>query len=114
MTPDHCEIGTDFHGYQVTFADNLCTNWDEAMITIDGKKVKVLDSLGYNHDIGAYVKRVEIDGKPQMAVGTRGSWRLWTARDRTRPLREAIANGWPNTGKAAAEDKAAKEDEGHG
>ena len=65
-------------------------------ITIDGKKVKVLSSLGYNHDVGAYVKEVEIDGKRQMAVGSRGCWRLWTAADRTWPLREAIARGWPS------------------
>lgn len=65
-------------------------------ITIDGKKVKVTSNLGYNHDVGAYVKEVEIDGKRQMAVGRPGHWRLWTAADRTRPLREAIAKGWPN------------------
>lgn len=64
-------------------------------ITINGRKVKVLSSLGYNHDIGAYVKEVEIDGQRQMAVGGPGYWRLWTARDRTQPLREAVARGWP-------------------
>lgn len=65
------------------------------MITIDGRKVKVLASLGYNQDVGAYVKEVEIDGKRQMAVGRPGAWRLWTPADRTRPLREAVARGWP-------------------
>lgn len=65
-------------------------------IMINGRKVKVLSSLGYNHDVGAYVKMVEIDGKREMAVGSPGYWRLWTAADRTRPLREAAARGWPN------------------
>ena len=51
-------------------------------ITIDGQKVKVLSSLGFNHDINSYVKEVEIDGVKHMAVGTRGSWRLWTPKDR--------------------------------
>jgi hypothetical protein len=75
----------------------FCITEDGAMaITIDGRKVKVLSSLGYNHDVGGYVKEVEIDGQRQMAVGGRGYWRLWTARDRTAPLREAVANGWPH------------------
>lgn len=65
-------------------------------ITINGRKVKVLSSLGYNHDIGAYVKEVEIDGERQMAVGGPGRWRLWTAADRTAPLRRAVAAGWPH------------------
>jgi hypothetical protein len=69
-------------------------------ITIDGRKVKVLSSLGYNHDVGAYVKEVEIDGQRQMAVGGPGRWRLWNAADRTRPLREAIARGWPHKDKS--------------
>jgi hypothetical protein len=74
-------------------------------ITINGKKVKVLSSLGYNHDVGAYVKEVEIDGQRQMAVGSPGYWRLWTAADRTRPLREAIARGWPNEPKGDLQNK---------
>lgn len=64
-------------------------------ITINGRKVKVLSSLGYNQDVGEYVKMVEIDGKREMAVGGPGRWRLWTPRDRTRPIREAAAKGWP-------------------
>ena len=64
-------------------------------ITINGRKVKVLESLGFQPSIGKYAKRVLIDGKEQMAVGGPGRWRLWTAEDRTRPLREAIARGWP-------------------
>lgn len=67
-------------------------------ITINGRKVKVLESLGYNPDVGDYVKMVEIDGQRQMAVGGPGRWRLWTARDRAAPLREAAAKGWPKPG----------------
>ena len=64
-------------------------------ITVNGVKCKVVESLGYNHDMGGYVKRVVYDGKEQMAVGGPGRWRLWTPTDRTQPLREAMARGWP-------------------
>ena len=67
-------------------------------ITIHGRKVKVLDSMGYNPDIGEHDKMVEIDGKRRMAVGGPGRWRLWTAKDRTEPLREAFERGWPKPG----------------
>jgi hypothetical protein len=67
-------------------------------ITVNGQKVKVLDKGGYNHDIGQYWKMVEIDGQRQMVVGGPGYWRLWTGADRARPLREAMAKGWPKKG----------------
>ena len=66
-------------------------------ITVNGKKVKVLDKGGYNCDIGMQTKVVEIDGKPVRVVGSAGYWRVWSPADRTRPLREAIARGWPKT-----------------
>ena len=65
-------------------------------ITVNGKKVKVLDKGGFNHDIGMHTKVVEIDGERVRVVGGAGHWRIWSAADRTRPLREAIARGWPN------------------
>ncbi|MFA5344750.1 MAG: hypothetical protein WC315_00525 [Candidatus Omnitrophota bacterium] len=47
------------------------------MITIEGKKYKVVESLGYNHDAGTYGKVVLVDGKERIAVGTRGCWKFW-------------------------------------
>ncbi len=64
-------------------------------ITIDGVKRKVVCDMGYNHSVGAYVKEVEIDGEFKIAVKRGGAWRLWGAGDRTKPLREAVARGWP-------------------
>lgn len=55
-------------------------------VTIDGQPYKVVESLGYNPDVGARVIRVEhVGGTTHVAVGSRGSYRLWTARDRVRP-----------------------------
>lgn len=65
-------------------------------ITINGRQYKVIDSGGYNHDIGAYWKMVKTPDGNLMVVGSRGSWRFWHPSDRTKPLREAIARGWPN------------------
>lgn len=67
-------------------------------ITVNGRKVKVLNKGGYNHDIGKNWKMVEIDGERKMVVGSAGYWREWTPADRTRPLREAAAKGWPKPG----------------
>jgi len=67
-------------------------------ITVEGQPYKVTDSGSYNHDIGQYWKRVATPDGEKMVVGTRGRWRFWTARDRTRPLVDAIAKGWPNPG----------------
>lgn len=64
------------------------------MVMVAGKKYKVVDSGSYNHDIGAYWKRVATDDGEKMIVGSRGSWRFWAAADRTRPLREAMEIGW--------------------
>lgn len=64
-------------------------------IMVQGKKCKVIDKGGYNCDIGQNWKMVELDGERVMVVGGRGFWRVWGPRDRTAPLREAIARGWP-------------------
>lgn len=63
-------------------------------ITVDGKKYKVTESGGYNHDVGAYCKWVSTPEGERMVVGSPGRWRFWTAKDRTRPLREAMEKGW--------------------
>lgn len=67
-------------------------------IEIDGASYKVLDSLGYNHDVGGYVKEVLTSDGPKMAVKQGALWRFWTARDRVAPLMEAVKRGWPNDG----------------
>ncbi len=67
-------------------------------ITVEGTTYKVTDKGHYNHDVGDYVKWVQTPDGEKMVVGSRGRWRFWTAEDRTRPLREAIAKGWPKPG----------------
>lgn len=58
---------------------------------------RVIESLGYNHDIGSRVNVVLHEGVERKAVGGgRYGWRFWTARDRVQPLvdhaeREAAA-----------------------
>lgn len=68
-----------------------------AKIDVEGYgKLKVLSSLGYVHDVGAHVKEVERpDGSPAKAVKRGQTWRLWGTADRTAPLLEAAAKGWP-------------------
>jgi hypothetical protein len=50
-------------------------------------KCRVIERLGFNHDVGARAAWVEHDGKGFMAVGNRGAWRKWSAADRAQPLR---------------------------
>ena len=64
-------------------------------VTIDGTKYKVTENMGYMPDVGSQVLMVERDGKECAAVRRAGKWWFWTARDRTVPLREAVARGWP-------------------
>jgi len=72
-----------------------------AGIEIDGKRYKVVESVGYNRDIGGYVKIVTtLDGEKTAVKQGRRSWRFWTARDRVQPLVDAIERGWPNDGAA--------------
>jgi len=60
-------------------------------------QLEVLDSLGYNQDIGAHSKEVRLpDGTAAIVVKRGGAWKCWSARDRIEPLREAIEKGWPH------------------
>jgi len=52
------------------------------MVTIDGKKYKVIENMGYNHSIGKYVKMVDDNRKERMAVKSGKEWRFWTAENR--------------------------------
>lgn len=75
------------------------------MVMVAGQKYKVIDIGAYSHDMGYYWKIVETPNGPKTIVGTRGQWRFWTAEDRTKPLRDAIAKGWPNKPKEAKSDE---------
>ncbi len=50
------------------------------LITVNGQKYKVVESLGYNHDAGAYAKVIMVDGKERIVVGTNGCWKFWVPR----------------------------------
>lgn len=53
---------------------------------------KVTESLGYNHDAGAYCKFVEHDGKEMLVKKNGGKlWRPHTARERVQPLIDHFA-----------------------
>lgn len=56
----------------------------------DGKLafLKVVESLGYNHDAGAYCKIVEFEGREILVKRPKGLklWRPHTARERAQPL----------------------------
>lgn len=67
-------------------------------ITVEGKAYKVLDKGCYSHDFGSYWKKVETPDGEKTVVGSRGFWRFWTAADRAKPLRDAVAKGWPKEG----------------
>lgn len=56
-------------------------------ITVEGAAYTVLDTLGFQHSAGVYVKEVETSDGPRMAVRYPGSkvWRWWTVADRVRP-----------------------------
>jgi|WetSurMetagenome_2_1015567.scaffolds.fasta_scaffold06573_5 hypothetical protein len=50
------------------------------MIKVNGKSYKVVESLGYNHDVGAYAKVVKDGDKERIVVGTRGCWSFYTPK----------------------------------
>jgi len=56
----------------------------------DGQLVfcKVVESLGYNHDAGAYCKIVQHEGREMLVKRFQGMkiWRPHTARERVQPL----------------------------
>lgn len=59
-------------------------------ITVDGKKCRIVESLGYVHDIGARACIVLDDDEVKTAISAgRGVWRFWTAQDRAKPLVDA-------------------------
>lgn len=55
-------------------------------IEVEGTKCKVVESLGFVHDIGMRAVVVLHDGVERKAVGSRGQYRFWGARDRVQPL----------------------------
>ena len=58
----------------------------------DGKLAfcKVVESMGYNHDLGAYAKIVEFEGREIVVKRPQGLklWRPHTARERVQPIVE--------------------------
>ncbi|MGB6081407.1 MAG: hypothetical protein WBF99_18335 [Xanthobacteraceae bacterium] len=54
--------------------------------------LKVTESMGYNHDLGAWCKFVEFDGREIVVKRFKGQklWRLHTPADRVRPLRDHL------------------------
>lgn len=64
------------------------------VIWIAGEKYPVVDRLGWNHDVGAYVVEVERpDGTKAMAVRYAGVYRFWTPRDRVLAGRGSMVVG---------------------
>ena len=54
-------------------------------IEVEGIAYRVIESMGFNHDIGMYAKMVATDYGDKVAVKHRGSgsaWRFWTPKDR--------------------------------
>ena len=47
------------------------------MIEVEGKKYKVVESLGYVHDVGMYAKVVKLGDAERIAVKDGGVWRWW-------------------------------------
>lgn len=56
----------------------------KAMITIKGKKYKVVEDLGYQ--AGYMAKSVLVDGEEKVIVKDHGQWRFWTVEERIAPL----------------------------
>lgn len=60
---------------------------------IGGQKIfkcLVRESMGYNHDVGGYVKAVMIDGIERIAVKRGRLWYFWSSSSRVAPLIEYI------------------------
>lgn len=53
-------------------------------VEVDGHKYKVVENMGYNHDIGMRAILIETDDGNKVVVSYRvaGPWRFWTPRDR--------------------------------
>ena len=68
-------------------------------IQVDGELWEVSENLGYNHDVGGYVKMVLVDDREKAIVRQPGGkWRFWQPRDRVGPLVDAVRKGWPRRG----------------
>lgn len=63
-------------------------------ITVDGVKYPVTEQPCYDMNIGCQRAFVQTPNGEKPIV-KQGKWRFWTPRDRTAPLREAVARGWP-------------------
>ena len=46
------------------------------MITVEGQKYKVVEDLGYSHDVAAYAKVVDVGGGKER-IATRVSGGMW-------------------------------------
>ena len=57
--------------------------------------LRVTESLGYNHDAGAYCKMVEFEGREMLVKRPQGMklWRAHTALERVQPLADWMARG---------------------
>ena len=56
-----------------------------AKINIEGKDYKVVENMGFNHDIGGYAKFVQTDEGEKVAVKFRGGqWKFWRPQDKLR------------------------------
>lgn len=56
-------------------------------INVDGFRCKVVESLGFVHDIGRRASVVLHEGVERKAVYSGpGGWRFWTPRNRIQPL----------------------------
>jgi hypothetical protein len=60
------------------------------MVTVDGCKYPLVESLGFNHDVGGRAWIVKTKDGEKTAVGPIMRARFWTPTDRVRPLREYL------------------------
>jgi len=52
-------------------------------LTVNGKKYRLIEKMGFNHSVGKYVAFIEKDGEEKKVVkDTGGDWRFWTVEDR--------------------------------
>lgn len=60
------------------------------MITVEGKKYKVTEDMGFNHSTGVYAKYIEVDGVETVVTRIAGSkeWEFWVPK--IRPLKFII------------------------
>ncbi len=47
------------------------------MITVEGKKYKTIEDLGFSHSIGKYAKLLKVDGGERVAVKSPGGIWKW-------------------------------------